>query len=552
MKHFYALSLLVVVILFSYQSSLAQCTGVKGPNLLGAKGTFSAPFIVVNTNADSCTKTGASSYSPKGNIGMSLAKSTSTPSASMPCSDYVYTDKNNGLQPEFTYSIVKTIGNSAGGNCLKPDWRGSDHTGDGGYFMAVNGAPNTFFSAIFYQIRSIPVCVGAVYEFSAWVINLLPANSLYAVENSQPVISFVVNGDTIATSGAISYSSTPTWVKVSGSFTAKTSKVDLQVINATSVAKGNDLGLDDISINVCQSKITVNGPGGSITGSSSVCDASAAVVNYVVTDPAHTNTWYNIKKSTDGGVSFTPFIAAAQGVYAGNTFTYPLNLGIVTAAMNGYKYRMNVSTTKVGLDNPDCVYFNDFTFIVNSCGPLPVKISSFTGSYLNGLASLYWQTSQEINNDHFELLKSYDGLNFNSVGNIPGAGLSNTIKNYSYKDHAGGSNNVFYRLKQVDIDGKETFSEIIKLALGTKGGIEVFPNPFKNGFTITVNANKASIATLKVQNASGQIVYSKIVNLIKGNNSSAITNLPASLNAGIFYVTITNDDINYNCKMQKL
>ncbi len=551
MKHFYAV-LFMIAGVFGYQLTLAQCTGVKGPNLLGAKGTFSVPFIMVNRGADNCTSSGASSYSPRRNVGKPLMGCQSAPSASMPCSDYVYTAASGGLNLEYSYSIVKTIGNSSGGNCLKPDWRGSDHTGDGGYFMAVNGAPNTTFSSIFYQIKSIPVCIGAVYEFSAWVINLLPINSPAALDGSQPQISFKVNGNVIATSGPIAYTASPTWVKVTGSFTATKSIVDLQVVNATSVAMGNDLGLDDISINVCQSQVAVNGPGGTTNGSSAVCDASNADVNYVITDPTHTNTWYNIQKSTDGGSTFLPMVAPAQGTYAGNNFTYPLALGKVTSSMNGYKYRMNVSTTQSGLANPDCVYFNDFTLIVNACGPLPVKLSAFNGSFLNGIASIYWQTSQELNNDHFELFKSYDGVDFATVANIQGAGLSSTIKNYSYKDHAGGSNNVFYRLKQVDIDGKETFSDIIKLSLGTQGGIGIFPNPFKNGFTITINSTKTTIATLKIQNASGQIVYTKIITLNKGNNSAAITDIPVALPAGIFYVTITNDDLNYNCKMQKM
>ena len=551
MKSFYAI-ILMVTSLFGYQMSLAQCTGVKGPNLLGAKGTFSVPFIKVNNNADNCTSSGANSYSPRRNVGMPLLGCQGLPSASMPCSDYNYSAQSNGLQKEYSYSVVKTIGNSTGGNCLKSDWRGSDHTGDGGYFLAVNGAPNTTFSSLFYQIKSIPVCIGAVYEFSAYVINLLPANSVSAVKGSEPNISFIVNGVTIATSGPIAYTNTPKWVKITGSFMASGSKVDLQVVNATAVATGNDLGLDDISINVCQSHVAVNGPDGFSTGSSSVCDGSSANVNYLITDPTHSNTWYNVQKSIDGGATFTALVPATQTAYSGDTFTYPLQLPTVSSAMNGYKYRINVSTTQAGLSNPECVYFNDFTLIVTACGPLPVKLNSFTGSYLNGVASLNWQTSQELNNDHFELFKSYDGIDFNSVTIVAGAGFSNTLKSYSYKDHAGGSNNVFYRLKQVDINGKETFSEIIKLSLGTQSGIEVFPNPFKNGFTVSINSAKANVATLKVHSASGQIVFSKIVSLNKGNNSVAVTNLPAYLPAGLFYVTLQNDDINFNCKMQKL
>ncbi len=551
MKKFYT-TLFALISLFGCQYVAAQCTGVKGPNLLGAKGTFSVPFITVNSNAASCTSSGSGSYNPVNNVGKALTGCTAAMGISIPCSDYMYTSENAGLVPEFTYSIVKTIGNASGGNCLKPDWRGSDHTGDGGYFMAVNGAPNTTLSPVFYQIKSISVCSGTTYEFSAWVLNILPASSSFAIQGSQPNISFKVNGVVVANSGPIAYTNTPTWVKVGGSFTATTDLVDLQVVNATAVADGNDLGLDDISINVCQSKVKVNDPAGTTTnGTSSVCDGSEAVVNYVVTDATHTNTWYKLQKSINGGDAFTDIITG-QCTYIGDKFNYRSDLGKVTSSMNGYKWRLVVSTTQAGLSNPECVYFNDFTLIVTACGPLPVKLSSFTGSYLSGTASINWQTSQELNNDHFELFKSYDAVNFVSVAKIAGTGFSNIIKNYNYQDHVGGVNNVYYRLKQVDIDGKETFSAIIKISIGTKGGVEIFPNPFSNNFTVTISSTKTTIATLKIQSTTGQLVYSKILSLNKGNNSSVITSLPSALGSGVYYITVVNDEINYNCKMQKL
>lgn len=544
MKKFYT-TLLTVLSLYSYQFSTAQCTGVKGPNLLGAKGTFSTPFITINTSAASCTKSGSGTFNPLGNVGNALTGCTAAIGNAIPCSDYTYTSANGGLGPEFTYSVVKTIGNTTGGNCLKGDWRGAEHTGDGGYFMAVNGAPNSTFSPIFYQIKSIPVCIGATYEFSAFVINLLPGSSTAAGVGSEPNISFKVNGVVIGNSGPIAYTNTPAWVKVGGSFTATTSFVDLQVVNATSIASGNDLGLDDISINVCQSQIA-------ITGRSSICDGTAATVSYVVTDPTHTNTWYKWQKSINGGSSFSNVTTGTQSTYTGDTFTLPLALGIVNSTMNGNKYRLIVSTTQSGLADPGCTYFNDFTLIVTGCGPLPVKLSSFTGSYSNGIATINWQTSQELNSDHFELFKSYDGVDFVSVTKIKSAGFSNTLKNYSYQDHAGGSNNVFYRLKQVDINGKETFSSIVKLSLGSNSGVGIFPNPFNNNFTVSLASTKASFATLKIQNTSGQLVFSKNINLNKGNNSVVIANVPSSLGSGIYYVTIVNDEISYNTKLQKL
>src|SRR5664279_154843 len=172
MKKFYTL-VLAVLSVCSFNFTNAQ----TGPNLLGAKGTFSTPFITVNSSASSCTKSGSASYNPAGNIGNAL-NGCSSSGSSLPCSGYNYVYKSGGLGPEFTYTVIKNVGDANGGNCIKGDWRGQDHTGDGGYFMAVNGAPNSTYSNIFYQIKSIPVCPGTQYEFSAWVLNILPKSCL--------------------------------------------------------------------------------------------------------------------------------------------------------------------------------------------------------------------------------------------------------------------------------------------------------------------------------------------------------------------------------------
>lgn len=544
MKKFYTI-ILTVASLYSYQITSAQCTGVKGPNLLGAKGTFSTPSITINTSAANCTKSGSSTFNPAGNVGNALTGCTATIGSAIPCSDYTYTAASGGLQPEFTYSIVKTIGNASGGNCLKGDWRGSDHTGDGGYFMAVNGAPSSSYSPVFYQIKNIRVCTGTTYEFSAWVLNILPSYSSAAVAGSEPNVTFSVNGIQIANSGPIAYTSTPTWVKVGGTFIATTDSVNLQVLNATAVASGNDLGIDDISINVCQSQVAVSGP-------SSVLDGNSATAYFTVTDPTSTNTWYKWQKSINGGISFVDMSSPAQATYTGSTFTLPLALGTVNSTMNGYKYRLVVSTTQTGLTNVVCTYFNDFTLIVTAGGPLPVQLTSFTGSYSNSIAALNWQTSQELNSDYFELFRSYDGVNFISVTKVKSAGYSNTIKNYSFLDHVSGSNYVYYRLKQVDNNGKESFSSIVNLSLGARTGVDVFPNPFNNNFTVSLASTKTTFATLKIQNTSGQLIYTKNISLNKGNNSIVINNLPSSLGSGIYYVTIVNEEIKYNVKLQKL
>jgi len=552
MKKFYTF-LFTVSGLISFNLADAQ----NGPNLLGAKGTFSGPFITVNSKAESCTADGTKTYNPVGNIGNALTGCSSAGS-SLPCSGYTYVYKSGSLGPEFTYTIIKNIGDINGGNCIKGDWRGQDHTGDGGYFMAVNGAPDKNYSNIFYQMKSIPVCPGTKYEFSAWVLNILPSSSPSAKAGSEPNISFkVITSDgsqIIGNSGPIAYQATPTWVKVGGTFTVSstTTSVDLQVINATAVASGNDLGLDDISFSVVQSNISITGAdGGPVPGAS--CEGNSFGVRYVIKDPTHTNNWYKWQISKDGGATFTDStLGSKTGVFTGDSIVLPLTFNNVTTATNGYKYRLVVSTSAEGLANPGCTYLNEYTSIVSSCGSLPITLTSFNGRYSDGVAILNWQTTQEFNSDHFELVKSNDGENFSHVANIKSAGFSGTVKNYSYQDNSPNSGSyVYYRLKQIDANGKFTLSPIVKLALEKNTSILVYPNPFNSNFTVSFSANKTAVATLRLQSTSGQLIFTKTISVNKGNNSILVNDL-ASLKAGIYYITIANDELNFNSKLQKL
>ena len=184
-------------------------------------------------------------------------------------------------------------------------------------------------------------------------------------------------------------------------------------------------------------------------------------------------------------------LGAQQGVYVGDSLKLSLAFNNVSIKKNGYKYRLVVSTSEAGLSNPTCTYLNEYTLIVNSCGQLPVTLTSFTGKYSGGVSTLDWQTSQELNSDHFDLFKSADGHDFSLVTSIKAAGSSNVSKNYSYQDNSPNTgSNVYYRLKQVDIDGKYTFSSVVKLAIGMSTTAVVYPNPFNNDFTISFSATK--------------------------------------------------------------
>jgi hypothetical protein len=91
---------------------------------------------------------------------------------------------------------------------------------------------------------------------------------------------------------------------------------------------------------------------------------------------------------------------------------------------------------------------------------LPVAWKSFTVSQSNDYITLYWATREEINNDYFIIQRSADGLNFNDVGKVSGAGNTSIAQRYSALDRNPHFGQNYYRLKQVDYDGGFDLSEM--------------------------------------------------------------------------------------------
>ncbi len=109
--------------------------------------------------------------------------------------------------------------------------------------------------------------------------------------------------------------------------------------------------------------------------------------------------------------------------------------------------------------------FSPFTFgTQNATNPLPVELISFTGHRLNnGNIKLHWITAMEQNASHYDVLRSQDGISFNSIFTVPSKGDANYWQEYTAIDIESYSGTSYYRLKQFDNDGSSTFSNIISI-----------------------------------------------------------------------------------------
>jgi hypothetical protein len=144
---------------------------------------------------------------------------------------------------------------------------------------------------------------------------------------------------------------------------------------------------------------------------------------------------------------------------------------------------------------------------------LPVSLISFEATLLsNRKALLTWTTSSEINSNHFEIERSTDGRNFTAIGNIEANNTGNAISNYSFTDAAPISKNTFYRLKQVDFDGKSKYLGIRLIRAGSANIlVGAYPNPVQ-GTSITLLAGDQSLPVVyRISDVQGRVIKTGIM-----------------------------------------
>ena len=117
--------------------------------------------------------------------------------------------------------------------------------------------------------------------------------------------------------------------------------------------------------------------------------------------------------------------------------------------------------------------------------PLPVELVSFTAKAAENHVALQWKTASELNNDRFEIERSKDGISFETIGTVNGNGTTNEEQDYAYYDRTVVDGIYYYRLKQVDYDGKFEKSQVVQVRMsGAQNAVSVFPTVIKDQINI--------------------------------------------------------------------
>jgi hypothetical protein len=152
--------------------------------------------------------------------------------------------------------------------------------------------------------------------------------------------------------------------------------------------------------------------------------------------------------------------------------------------------------------------------------PNPVELSSFSAVILENGIKLKWRTETEINNYGFEIervLSDSQNLIWKKIEFVDGHGNSNSPKDYSFSDMNLTVGKYYYRLKQIDTDGKFEYSKVIEIDLGAVMNYELsqnYPNPFNPTTTIRFSVTESSSINLSIYNSLGEKIE-ELVNEVK-------------------------------------
>ena len=188
-------------------------------------------------------------------------------------------------------------------------------------------------------------------------------------------------------------------------------------------------------------------------------------------------------------------------------------------------------------------------------GPsLPIELLDFK-AIVNQLkqVDLYWATASEINNDYFTIERSKDGIQFEAIEEVDGAGTTFQTRTYQSIDKNPYLGTSYYRLKQTDFDGTFSYSDIkvVNIELDTRKPFTVYPNPMNEVLYIANNGKIKGKTIIEIYDAVGHLEYYEKLEMDAQLNTKIIDEVSRFI-AGNYYLVIQTPKEVYNFSLVKI
>lgn len=277
-------------------------------------------------------------------------------------------------------------------------------------------------------------------------------------------------------------------------------------------------------------------------------DPLLPVMTFSVQYLSQSNTWVSLSGSpyTANPVAQTK---TPTWLNLGSSFSIPDNL-------SSFPKQIKITIgdgTEGGCGNDFAV--DDIQFSLCPAGGVaPVTMTNFSARSKGNGVSLDWSTSQELSNNYFQVERSDDGnTNWSVLATVSGAGNSQVVNNYNAFDASPVSGINYYRLKQVDNDGKAVYSKTVTVKISLqKTSISLIANPFYSTLSVSFVSATSESVTARLVDVTGKQIAIEKWSVYNGTSKKDFSNL-GGLQHGMYILSIINNsgEVLYNGKVVK-
>ncbi len=237
---------------------------------------------------------------------------------------------------------------------------------------------------------------------------------------------------------------------------------------------------------------------------------------------------------------------SSSGIWKANSIDSQIVAGVGAqydyfgGAVDGYGQQVFIGASKVdngGSADWGAVYFYDISSV------LPVELVDFKAEVVGTDVRLEWTTESEVNNEGFEIQRSLDGQYWEKIGWMPGVGYSEQTEHYSFIDENPAEKTNYYRLNQIDYDGKSEWSDIVSAYVKHNFTFSVYPNPTSDYLHLRYEATKDKIQSI--------MIYDELGRCVAVPNASAKNLDIRHLPKGYYLISIQKNDQFFNKSVLK-
>lgn len=193
------------------------------------------------------------------------------------------------------------------------------------------------------------------------------------------------------------------------------------------------------------------------------------------------------------------------------------------------------TTTYTVWDQYSCIH-DEFIITVT---PLPVEFVNFSARSNDEDVTLNWKTATELNNDYFEVQRFVDSEQPSLLAKVQGHGTTNEMHQYEYQDVWPINGVAYYRLKQVDFDGKYEYSNIVRVNYDGARSIKLYPNPGDGGTLKLALGMDEGPLFISILDPTGRLVSTSSTNTLSDN--SLEIRFDPSLTSGMYFIQIKSN-----------